>query len=161
MCRAISILKNRINLELFEEYDLQSRIRQRADEADEEIVFDFADRDHNPQLPVIHAGRMIICEWGNRGGRVAKLPKTGWCREESLKAGKWRWLSPEQVVIPAQLGLEKGVWFSITEGIEGIVAPKRWSFPCTRTERARRPGRCFSKPIGSRSRSASLPTSAK
>jgi len=120
MCRAISILKNRINLELLEEYGLQSRARQRSDNADEEIVFDFADRDHVPQLPVIHNGRMLVYDWGDRGGR-RKLPKTGWCREESLIAGKWRWLSPEQVVIPAQYGLEKGVWFAITEGIQGIV----------------------------------------
>jgi hypothetical protein len=121
MCRAISILKARINLELIEEYNLLSRVHQRNDEAGEEIVFDFADRKNAPQLPVIHNGQMLIYEWGNRGGSVPKLPKTGWCRQESFKAGKWRWLSPEQVVIPAQFGLERGVWFSITEGIEGVV----------------------------------------
>ncbi len=121
MCRAISILKNRINLELLEEYNLQRRVRQRGDETVEEVVFDFADRENDPQLPVVHDGQLCIYEWGNRGGRVAKLPKTGWCREESLKAGKWRWLSPQEVVIPAQFGLEKGIWFSITEGIQGIV----------------------------------------
>jgi len=121
MCRAISILKNRINTELLEEYHLQGRTRQRGDGAIEEVVFDFADRQHDPQLPVIADGRMLVYEWGNRGGRVAKLPKTGWCREESLKAGKWRWLAPEEIVIPAQYGFEKGVWFSITEGIRGIA----------------------------------------
>lgn len=121
MCRAISILKNRINLELLEEYNLQRRVRQRGDETVEEVVFDFADRENDPQLPVVHDGQLCVYEWGNRGGQVAKLPKTGWCREESLKAGKWRWLSPQQVVIPAQFGLEKGIWFSITEGIQGIV----------------------------------------
>jgi len=121
VCRAISILKSRINLELLEEYELRRRIRQRSNEAEEEIVFDFADREASPELPVIHDGQVKIYEWGNRGGRAPKLPKTGWCRQESLQAGKWRWLSPEQVVIPAQFGLEKGVWFSITQGIEGIV----------------------------------------
>jgi len=125
MCRAISILKNRINLELLEEYNLQSRIRQRSGDAEEEIVFDFADREHDPQLPIIHNGQMLVCEWGNRGGRTEKLPKTGWCRRESLEAGKWRWLSPQKVIIPAQFGLEKGIWFSITEGIEGIVVEDR------------------------------------
>ena len=129
MCRAISILKARINLDLHEEYNLQSRARQRSDDAAEEIVFDFADRVHDPHLPVIHDGRMAVYEWGNRGGRIAKLPKTGWCREESLKAGKWRWLSPERVVIPAQFGLEKGVWFSITEGIEGIAVQDQQNRP--------------------------------
>ena len=121
MCRAISILKSRINLELIEEYNLHHRLRQRTEDAAEEIVFDFADRVHEPQLPVIHDGQMRVYEWGNRSGRLPKLPKTGWCRQESLVAGKWRWLAPEKVVIPAQFGMEKGIWFSITEGIEGIV----------------------------------------
>ena len=121
MCRAISILKSRINQELFEEYNLRGRLHQRADATEAEIHFDFADRAHDPQLPVVHNGQMLIYEWGNRGGRLPKLPKTGWCREESLRAGKWRWLSPEQVVIPAQFGLEKGIWFSVTEGIQAIV----------------------------------------
>jgi hypothetical protein len=121
MCRAISILKSRINLELVEEYGLTTRMRRRADDAEDEIVFDFADRGNEPQLPVFHDGQVLVCEWGNRGGKTPKLPKTGWCKKESLEAGKWRWLSPERVVIPAQYGLEKGIWFNITEGIEGIV----------------------------------------
>ena len=93
MCRALAILKNRINLELLQEYNLDSRVRRRGESGEEEIVFDFADRDHEPQLPVIADGRMRLLQWGNRGGKT-KLPKTGWCRLESLKAGKWRWLSP-------------------------------------------------------------------
>lgn len=120
MCRAISILKSRINLELLEEHQLRSRMRERAAGAEEEIVFDFADRQHEPQLPVIQAGQMRIYAWGNRG-RVGRLPPSGWCRQESLEAGKWRYLAPQPVVIPAQFGLEKGVWFAITEGIKGIV----------------------------------------
>lgn len=123
------MLKSRISLELFEEYNLQGRTRQRADDAAEEVVFDFADRDHEPQLPVIHDGRMCVYEWGNRSGRIEKLPKTGWCREESLLEGKWRWMSPEPVVIPAQLGLEKGVWFAITEGVKGIVVEDKAGRP--------------------------------
>lgn len=121
MCRAISILKSRISLELYEEYELHRRLRRRGDGVEEEIHFDFADRACEPELPVVHDGQMRIYQWGNRGGRTPKLPKTGWCRRESLEAGKWRWLAPQRVVIPAQFGLEKGVWFSITEGIEGIV----------------------------------------
>jgi hypothetical protein len=119
MCRAISILKSRINRELLEEYDLRRRIRQRAEDAAEELVFDFAEKE-TPLLPVIEAGEMRIYEWGNRG-RAGKLPPSGWCRLESLEAGKWKWLAPESIIIPAQFGLEKGVWFAITEGIQGVV----------------------------------------
>lgn len=32
-----------------------------------------------------------------------------------------RWLKPESVIIPADFGLEKSVWFQINEGMEGVV----------------------------------------
>jgi hypothetical protein len=121
VCRAISILKSRINLELIEEYNLHQRVHRRGDTAEEELVFDYADRANEPALPVIHDGRLCIYPWGNRAGKIEKLPQTGWCRKESLEAGKWRWLSPEPVVIPAQFGCEKGVWFSIVEGLRGVA----------------------------------------
>lgn len=73
------------------------------------------------ELPVIHDGQLVIYEWGNRGNKQCKLPSTGWCRTESLEAGKWRWLSPEKVIIPANFGLEKSVWFQINEGMKGVV----------------------------------------
>jgi hypothetical protein len=122
MCRAISILKNRIRQELFEQYELSKLLHRRNDTSDEELWFDFADRSMKTVLlPVIHDGQLVIYEWGNRGSTIPKLPSTGWCQSESLEAGKWRWLNPERVVIPADFGLEKGVWFPIREGIEGIV----------------------------------------
>jgi hypothetical protein len=71
-------------------------------------------------LPVIHAGQLIICDWGNHN-RASKLPRTGWCSLESLESGKWRWLAPEAVEIPAQFGLDQGVWFQIVQGIRGVL----------------------------------------
>ena len=118
MCRGISILKNRIRQELFEEYELSRFQRQRGD--CEELWFDFAERVPTVRLPVVRDGELVILEWGNRGGK-GKLPKTGWCRQESLTAGKWRWLDPSPVEIPANFGLEKGIWFQITEGIRGVL----------------------------------------
>lgn len=118
MCRGISILRNRIRQELFEQYALERLVHRRGD--CEELWFDFADRVQTVLLPIIHDGQLVIREWGNRSGK-GKLPKTGWCQQESLAAGKWRWLSPEPVEIPASFGLEKGIWFQITEGIKGIV----------------------------------------
>jgi hypothetical protein len=120
VCRAISILKQRIAAELYEQYQLETRASHRNQDAAEEVLFDFADRKHEPRLPVIVAGRMYICLWGNRGDKGSRVPKTGWCRQESLDAGKWQWLKPEPVVIPATFGLEKGIWFPIREGVEGV-----------------------------------------
>lgn len=136
MCKGISVTKDRLNRELLEEYALGDRARVRQagvvqgdlfDEAPpavgpstaEELHFMYTDR--VPQLPVIHDGQLAIYEWGNRGNKESRLYRTGWCQEESLAAGKWRWLNPERVIIPANFGLEKGVWFAIEQGVHGVV----------------------------------------
>jgi hypothetical protein len=120
MCRGISILRSRIRQELFEEYELARLVHRRSETTEEELWFDFADRSKTVLLPILYAGQLVIREWGNRGGK-GKLPKTGWCQQESLAAGKWRWLNPEPVEIPANFGLEKGIWFQVTEGMKGIL----------------------------------------
>jgi hypothetical protein len=120
MCRAISILKKQISRELLEKYELERRIIRRRDDADEELLFDFAKDRPRPELPVEHDGQLRIYTWGDRN-RETRLPHTGWCREESLEAGKWKYLSPEPVLIPCVMGLEKGIWFNIDQGIRGIV----------------------------------------
>jgi hypothetical protein len=119
MCKGISILKARLRQELFDQYELAQRINMRGDEAQPELHFMYTDP--VVQLPVVHDGQLVIYEWGNRGNKESKLPRTGWCRTESLKAGKWRWLSPEPVEIPADFGLEKGVWFQINQGMQGVL----------------------------------------
>lgn len=118
MCRGISILKSRIRQELYEEYELSRLVHRRGD--CDELWFDFAERVPTVYLPVNHDGQLVIREWGNRSGK-GKLPKTGCCRQESLVAGKWKWLSPQPVEIPANFGLEKGIWFQVTEGMQGIL----------------------------------------
>lgn len=117
MCKGISILRAKIKQELYEQHELARRVTLRGEQ--EELHFMYTD----PviELPVIHHGQLVIYEWGNRGNKESRLPRTGWCRHESLEAGKWRWLEPELVEIPADFGLEKGVWFQIVEGIEGVV----------------------------------------
>jgi putative SOS response-associated peptidase YedK len=120
MCRALSILKNQIRQELFEQYELARLVHRRNETAEEEIWFDYAERTKRVIIPAIVDGELGIYEWGDRNGK-AKLPKTGWCQKESLEAGKWRWLNPEPVDIPANFGLEKGIWFQIEQGIRGIL----------------------------------------
>jgi hypothetical protein len=87
-----------------------------------ELCFQFNDR--VPQLPIIRAGQTDweLVVWGNRDQEQSRLPKTGWAREESLLAGKWQYLRPEVVKIPAQRGHEKQVWFPIpATGITGLL----------------------------------------
>ncbi|WP_437191323.1 hypothetical protein [Planctomicrobium sp. SH527] len=74
--------------------------------------------DSCPMLPVWHEGQLILARWGNQN-RSRRLPVGGWCWKEEVE--QWGWLRPVQVFIPANLGREKGVWFQIKEGIEGIL----------------------------------------
>lgn len=119
MCKGISILKARLKQELFEHYELANRVVDRGEGNELELHFMFTDP--VVMLPVEIDGQTLIMEWGNRGNKESKLPRTGWCRQESLEAGKWRWLKPEPVIIPADFGLEKGVWFTIDQGMRGVV----------------------------------------
>ena len=117
MCKGISILKARLKQELFDRHQLEERITARGGEPELHFMY----TDPVVELPVLRDGQIEILEWGNRGNKESRLPRTGWCRHESLEAGKWRWLAPEPVEIPADFGLEKGVWFQIIQGIRGVI----------------------------------------
>ena len=73
-----------------------------------------------PVLPALVDGEVRLFDWGNRD-EALKLPKTGWVRIESLQAGKWNYLRPREVVIPALQGVEKKVWFGVEHGIRGYL----------------------------------------
>jgi hypothetical protein len=73
-----------------------------------------------PVLPALLDGDLQLFDWGNRDESL-KLPKTGWVRIESLQAGKWNYLHPREVVIPAFQGVEKKVWFGVEHGIRGYL----------------------------------------
>ncbi len=77
-----------------------------------------------PVLPIEKEGEVQLMLWGNRNDEL-KLPKTGWAKIESLEDGKWAYLHPEYVKIPAARGYEKGVWFEIKSGsLKGVVIEK-------------------------------------
>ncbi len=61
--------------------------------------------------------------WGNRD-KNKPLPQTGWARLESIEEGKWGYLKPKPALIPVSYGVEKGKWFSIDNGIAGLVVRK-------------------------------------
>ena len=73
-----------------------------------------------PVLPAVIDGQVRIYAWGNRDDAL-KLPKTGWVRIESLDAGKWNYLHPREIIIPAVQGVEKTIWFGIDHGIRGFL----------------------------------------
>jgi hypothetical protein len=117
MCFGIALPIDALPEELVEKN--RPRIVLREPGASRELRFLY--RDPKAELPAWFGNQLMLYPWGNRDNARSRLPRTGWCRMESLEAGQWRWLRPEPVEIPAALGLEKGVWFQIAEGIRGIL----------------------------------------
>lgn len=90
--------------------------------AEGSLALQFLFRDPVPLLPVLVDDMRKVMPWGNRDDRHSALPHTGWCRVESLSRGTWDWLHPREVQIPAERGLEKGVWFRVPgSAIRGVL----------------------------------------
>lgn len=66
---------------------------------------------------------LLLMRWGNRD-KAAPFPPTGWARMDSIEAGKWSYLKPMPVLIPASYGVEKGKWFPIESGIMGVAVQR-------------------------------------
>ena len=69
-------------------------------------------------------GRLEILPWGSKLRR-GPLPYGGWISLDHIAAGVIAAAAPEEVVIPANLGHEKGTWFVINEGIRGVSIETR------------------------------------
>ena len=61
--------------------------------------------------------------WGNGRGQSRFLPRTGWTWLETVHQGGWRHLGAIPVDIPATLGYERGVWYSVRQGMRGLLVP--------------------------------------
>lgn len=72
-----------------------------------------------PVIPIIINGIVQLVQWGNRTNQT--MPKTAYCRLESIQAGKWQWLRPQKVEIAVCAGFSKGVWFQVRHGLWGIL----------------------------------------
>src|SRR5438874_11646191 len=127
MCAGIAVERRAIPDALVEKYRLGDRLVTRKAGVEPEIHFLF--RAPKALLPVWIGNQLEIVEWGNRDNKLSRLPKTGWCRTESLEKGVWQHLRPESVEIPACYGLEKGVWFQIAEGLRGILVRDEKTMP--------------------------------
>ena len=125
MCTGIALDRCEIPDSLVDEYGLTTT--SRGAESSPEVQVRYQDK--KARLPVWLDGQLQILTWGNRDDKQSRLPRTGWARRESVEDGKWKWLRPEKVTIPASYGLEKGVWFAITEGMEGLVVLDEQKLP--------------------------------
>ena len=61
--------------------------------------------------------------------RSAQLPCTAWTQLDTLESGGWGEHGVEPVVIPATMGLDKGVWYRIRQGMRGLMVPDERGCP--------------------------------
>jgi hypothetical protein len=121
MCIGIAIDAQLLTETFLSRFGLRSRMQSDLFNSPQELQFRY--NDPIPQLPIKRTAESEweLVLWGNRDNPVSRLPRTGWAREESVLAGKWSGYQPEPVIIPAQRGCEKGVWFPITGGMRGLL----------------------------------------
>lgn len=82
------------------------------------------------QLPLLHKdGSVHFYPWGRRAGQVGNLPKGGWARQDSIRAGKWQYYYPLPVKIVVDAYMEKNfqdqsIWYDLKQGhyIQGLLA---------------------------------------
>jgi hypothetical protein len=117
MLTGVALALSELPAELVARSGLKRRVHDRGGEA--EVRFLFANRQR--MLPVWLDGELLVIAWGNRRGESRSLPVTGWTRQSSVEAGVWGERALQPVVIPATLGLDRGIWYSIRQGVQGLV----------------------------------------
>jgi hypothetical protein len=65
-----------------------------------------------------------------RRGESARLPYTAWTQTDTVEDGGWGECLVEPVVVPAMMGLDKGVWYQLRQGIRGLLAHDEDGNPC-------------------------------
>ena len=98
-------------------HDLTRRVHDRLGVLEVQFLAHDADR----LLPVLIGGDLLILRWGNRRGESVSLPCTLWTQLATVEAGGWAAANVEEVVIPAALALDSGIWVPVAGGVRGLV----------------------------------------
>ncbi len=118
MLAGIALTWSELPLDLIHAENLAGRVHERGGEREVRFYW----YDYTPLLPVWYEGKLRILRWGNRR-RDCRLPHTGCTRRTTIEGGGWAHLNPERVRVPATFGVDRGTWFTVKEGVEGIVVP--------------------------------------
>jgi hypothetical protein len=116
MCTAIAISVSELPVDLAR----RNRIAERAYIREGREEFQFHWWQMPTVLPVRWDGKLELLPWGSKRRR-GPLPYGGWVSEEYVMEGLFAGANSKEVVIPANLGYQKGTWFLILEGIRGVV----------------------------------------
>lgn len=125
MCTAVAVDAGDLPVATLDHPLLGRRIHDRG--GGREVRFYW--RAHPALLPVWLDGRLQVVRWGNRDRSDRTLPPTGWTWRETVEAGRWREMAPEEVDIPACFGFANGVWFKVKQGMKGIAVRDRAGDP--------------------------------
>jgi len=116
MSVGIALQWNELPLSLIEEHGLERHLHDRGGEKEVRFLYRYQPR----LLPIWLDGEMHLVRWGITRNESRRLPPTAWTWQQSLDTGKWSGFDARIVDIPANFGLEKGVWFRIRQGIRGL-----------------------------------------
>ena len=119
MCVGIGLAWSSVPTELIGRHGLSRRACERGGEQEIQFLY----RDRLPRLPIWRDGRLQIVRWGNGRGQSRFLPRTGWTWLTTVEQGYWRHQEAIPVDIPASLGFDRGVWYSVREGMRGLLVP--------------------------------------
>ena len=120
MCTAIALATSELPIELVRQHPLAERVHAREGQNE----FQFHWWQVPTVLPVRREGKLELLTWGSKLRR-GPLPYGGWIAKDHIADGLLSAAHPQDVVIPANLGFQKGTWFLIVEGIHGIVIEAR------------------------------------
>jgi hypothetical protein len=115
MLTAVALPWNALPLSLIEQHALLAH--ERAGEREVQFHFGRADA----CLPVWHEGQLRVVRWGCKRGESRALPVGGWTRLATVESDYRLECRAEMVEIPAALGLDGGVWYSIRQGLRGVL----------------------------------------
>jgi hypothetical protein len=119
MCYGIALAWSELPADVIDRHGLHRRRHDRGGEWEVRFLF----RDRNPRLPVWRDGRLQVVRWGNGRGQSRVLPRTGWTWHATILAGGWQGSGAIPVDIPATLGLDRGVWYRVRQGMRGLLVP--------------------------------------
>ncbi len=125
MCSGIALAFSALPLELIARHRLRGRVHDRGGEREVRFLY----RQLPPCLPVWYEGQLRIVRWGSRRHESRVLPCTGWTWRATVEAGGWSRWAAEPVDIPATMALERGVWYTIRQGIRGVLVEDEKGVP--------------------------------
>ena len=125
MLSGVALALSELPVELIARHGLGRRICDRGGGREVQFLFSDAER----ALRVWRNGRLQVLRWGNRRGESLHLPCTAWTQLETVEGGGWAGRNVEPVVVPATMGLDRGVWYRIRQGIRGLIVADERGHP--------------------------------